>query len=60
MGGPPWYRAGWHSSAAAVSLVPMYFRDFYHRHPHGAPLGGVILILLIVVIVVVLTNNSKD
>lgn len=38
----------------------MYFRDFYHRHPHVAPLGGVILILLIVIVVVVLTNNAKD
>jgi hypothetical protein len=43
-----------------VSFITMYFRDFYHRHPHGAPLGAVIFILLIVVIVVLITNNSKD
>jgi hypothetical protein len=42
------------------SFITMYFRDFYHRHPHGAPLGAVIFILLIVVIVVLITNNSKD
>ena len=38
----------------------MYFRDFYHRHPHGAPLGGLILLLLVVILVVALTRNSKD
>jgi hypothetical protein len=38
----------------------MYFRDLYHRHPHGAPLGGVILLLLVIVLVVVLTRDSKD
>jgi len=38
----------------------MYFRDFYHRHPHGAPVGGIILLLLVIVLVVVLTRDSKD
>ena len=38
----------------------MYFQDFYHRHPHGAPLGGIILLLLVVVVVVVLTRDSKE
>jgi hypothetical protein len=39
---------------------PMHFRDFYHHHPHGAPIGGLIVVLLVVVIVVVLTRGSKD
>jgi hypothetical protein len=38
----------------------MYFQDFYHRHPHGAPVGGIIILLLVVILVVVLTRNSKD
>jgi len=38
----------------------MYFRDFYHRHPHGAPLGGVILLLAIVILVVVRSNAAGD
>jgi hypothetical protein len=37
----------------------MYFNDFYHRHPHGAPIGGLCLALLIVILVVVLTRDSK-
>jgi hypothetical protein len=38
----------------------MYFRDFYHRHPHGVPLGAVIVILLVVILVVVLSRDSKN
>jgi hypothetical protein len=38
----------------------MFFRDFYHQHPHGAPIGGIIILLLVIILVVVLTNNSKD
>jgi hypothetical protein len=38
----------------------MYFRDFYHRHPHGAPLGGLILLVLVIVLVVVLTRDTKE
>jgi hypothetical protein len=38
----------------------MFFRDFYHRHPHGAPVGGIILLLLVIILAVVLTRNSKE
>jgi hypothetical protein len=43
-----------------VEVPSMYFRDFYHHHPHGVPIGGLILLLLVVILVVVLTRNSKD
>jgi hypothetical protein len=48
--------------AYPVSLAgdPMFFRDFYQRHPHGASVGGVILLLLIVISVVVLVQGTKD
>jgi hypothetical protein len=38
----------------------MYFRDFYHRHPHGTPIGGIILLLVVAILVVALTRDSKD
>jgi hypothetical protein len=38
----------------------MYFNDFYHHHPHGAPIGGLCLILLVVILAVVLTRDSKS
>jgi hypothetical protein len=38
----------------------MYFHDFYYRHPHGAPVGGLCLVLLVVILVVVLTRDSKS
>jgi hypothetical protein len=38
----------------------MYFRDFYHRYPHGAPFGGIVLLLVVILLVVVLTKDSKD
>jgi len=41
-------------------FTSMYFQDFYHHHPHGAPIGGLIVVLLVVIIVVLLTRNSKD
>jgi hypothetical protein len=38
----------------------MDFHDFYHRHPHGAPIGGLVIVLLVVIIVVLLTRDSKS
>jgi hypothetical protein len=38
----------------------MFFRDFYHRHPHGAPLGGLVLLLAVILLAVMLAKSSKD
>jgi hypothetical protein len=35
------------------------FHDFYHHHPHGAPITGVLLIVLIAVAVIALTRSGK-
>jgi hypothetical protein len=38
----------------------MYFRDFYHLYPHGAPIGGVILLLLAIVIEVAVKRGAES
>jgi hypothetical protein len=48
------------NSAILSGEIPMYFQDFYHHHPHGAPIGGLIVVLLVVIIVILLTRGSKS
>jgi hypothetical protein len=36
----------------------MYYRDYFHRHPHGAPILTAILVIVAILVVVALVRSS--